>query len=308
VRGAAPAVALLLLLAACGGGRSGIGAADARRLVELAHGSVGGQVLSVAWSPDGGRVAAGGPRGVVVLDAGSGRRQRTLPTGGSQVWGVAWSKYGIAAASDDGVVRTWRGGHSFALEPVPGGPAFSVAWSRDGKLAAGYANGSVRIGRSTFAAHGAEVIAVAWSPDGRSLASGSIDTTIVVRGGGSASRFGRPEGADVNGLAWSPDDHRLAAANQDGAVRIWDVRKRKVALRLRGHEGWARGVAWSPNGDLVASSGADRFVRISDAATGKERATLPAGREEAWSVAWSPDGSKLASGDGDGSVRVWGLR
>jgi WD40 repeat protein len=243
----------------------------------------------------------------VVVDARTGRIRSKIRTG-SQVWGVAWNRKGnvVAAATEDGRVRLAPGrllGSRF------GSPAFAVAWSRDARLAIGYASGIVRVlgpGRRDRPAkrHSAEVIAVAWSHDGDRLASGSIDATIRV----GTAEFGEPQGADVNGVAWSPDDSRIAAANQDGVVRVWDVAHRRLVRRLRGHTGWTRGVDWSPSGKLIASSGADGTIRIWDAGDGKELRVLRAGRLEAWTVAWSPDGRRLASGDGDGDVRIWGLR
>ena len=297
----------VLVLAGCGGGSDGLGTGDATKVKELAHARVGGQVLSVAWSPDGKRVAVGAPGGVVAVDPRSGRSRPLLRTP-SQVWGVAWNRSGttLAAATEDGTVRlspprVYELGKNVA-------PAFSVSWSPDGKLAIGYGGGTVRVvGGRTYASHTAEVIAVAWSHDGKRLASGSIDATVRIVDG-KPERFGDPSGQDVNGLAWSADDDDIAAANQDGVVRIWDADARKVVLRLRGHEGWTRGVAWSPNGKLLLSSGADGTVRIWDAKSGEELRSLKAGASEAWAVAWSPDGKRFASGDGDGGVRVWGLR
>lgn len=305
----AAAACATLALAGCGGS-AGLGPGDAKRLVELVRARAGGQVLTLAWSPSGERIAAGAPQGVIVFDARNGRVVRRFRTG-SQVWGVAWRREGeaLVAATDDGKVRRLPGG---VVGGAHSGPAFSVSWSAEDDLAVGYADGSVRVlGAGTdrsSKSHTAEVIAVAWSHEGERLASGSIDSTIVVRDARSTSRFGEPEGADVNGLAWSPDDDRLAAANQDGVVRIWDVAGRNIVRRLRGHEGWTRGLAWSPSGRLIVSSGADGTFRIWDADKGREVRTLRAGRQEVWAVAWSPDGKRVASGDGDGSVRVWGLR
>jgi WD40 repeat protein len=304
--------AAALALAGCGGGGShGLGPGDVRQLEQLAVGRAGGQVLTVAWSPNGKRIAAGGPNGIVIVDPQSGRSHLLLHTA-TQVWGVAWDRDGtkLAAATEDGKVwisplHVYQPGRNVA-------PAFSVDWSPDGKLAIGYGGGTVRViardgNDHTYTSHTAEVIAVAWSHAGDRLASGSIDATVRI-GDGHRERFGEPSGADVNGVAWSPDDEKLAAANQDGIVRVWDVGDRKIVLRLRGHEGWTRGVAWSPNGKLLLTSGADGTARLWDAESGKELRSVKAGASEAWAVAWSPDGQRFATGDGDGSVRIWGVR
>ena len=154
-----------------------------------------------------------------------------------------------------------------------------------------------------------EVIGIAWD-DGR-IASGSIDTTIRVRAASSGRTLfvlSEPAGADVNGVAFSPGGERLAAANQDGIVRVWDLKRRRIARRLRRHDGWSRGVSWSPDGRLLASSGSDGEVRIWSPRGGKELRALQGAAAEVWSVAWSPDGKALASGAGDGTVRLWTFR
>jgi WD40 repeat protein len=189
------------------------------------------------------------------------------------------------------------------------GIAFTVAWSPDGAgLVAGYADGSVsRLDTtppSVWSGHTLEVIAVAWSND---IASGSIDSTVRVRDedGDVRAVLSDRAGADVNGLAWSPDDSTLAAANQDGGIRLWDPKERKLAGRLVRHEGWARGVAWSPDGGTLASSGQDGRVRLWDPEAKKQLRAYRSARSDTWAVAWSADGKRLATGNGDGTVRVW---
>jgi len=206
-------------------------------------------------------------------------------------------------------VKLWRAGRLTRSYRANRGIAFTVAWSPAAAgLVAGYADGSVARLDSTppsvWSGHTLEVIAVAWSDD---IASGSIDSTVRVRDAGGHVRavLSDRAGADVNGLAWSPDGSTLAAANQDGGVRLWDPRDKKLVARLLRHGGWSRGVAWSPDGRTLASSGQDGMLRLWDPDAKKQLHAYRSAASDTWAVAWSADGTRLASGNGDGTVRVW---
>src|SRR5262249_46682617 len=130
--------------------------------------------------------------------------------------------------------------------------------------------------------------AVAWSPDGKRLAS-AADATVQVwdvdnpgRGGSRSwihygPRTGRIWEIDrpllvyhghvekIEALAWSPDGLHLASASDDGTVRIWDAQTGALLYRYTGHHGPVSALAWSPDGHWIASGGADATVQVWDA-------------------------------------------
>ena len=312
MRAAACCVLAALLVGGCGGSNR----LTAKR-TELRKS--GAPVLSIAW-PATNTMAVGGTDEVELRSPHRGRIQ-FVPVKG-QVWGVAWSPYGarLAAAVDSGDLYLWdQRAEPLGVLRSKHGIAFSVSWSPSSyELLVGYEDGTVirwstdrRKPIAVWHLHTAEVIAVAWSPNGKWLASGSIDTSVRLRAAASGRQVAvlvDKGSADVNGLAWSPDSRLLAATNQDGVVRIWDPAHRKLVARLRRFRGWARGVGWSRDGKLVAASGEDGTVRVWDAASHARQLALRADRTPAWSVAWSEVGRRLAAGTDSGRVVSWAFR
>jgi WD40 repeat protein len=110
----------------------------------------------------------------------------------------------------------------------------------------------------------------------------------------------------VYALAFSPDGKTLATAGYDRVIKLWNVAAPSQPIRtLTDHSDAVYSLAWHKDGKLLASGSADRTVKVWDAATGKRLYTLGDPTDWVYAVAWSPDGKRLAAGGVDKSVRVW---
>ena len=110
----------------------------------------------------------------------------------------------------------------------------------------------------------------------------------------------------ISALAFSPDGKLLASGDQkDTAIRLWDVAAARELRRLTGHTGWIRSLAFSPDGTMLASGSTDKTVLLWDVATGQPLRTLTGHTDFLGNLAFSPDGTSLASVSRDGTARLW---
>jgi DNA-binding beta-propeller fold protein YncE len=109
----------------------------------------------------------------------------------------------------------------------------------------------------------------------------------------------------VLGLAFSRDGKLLASAGYDRTVRVWDATTGALKHTLQDHSDSVYAVAFSPDGKLLASAGADRALKVWDVATGKRLYSLNESADWLYAVAWHPDGKRLAAAGVDKSIRVW---
>ena len=285
------------------------------------------EVNSLAFSPDGELLAsAGGDGAVKVWNSRTGQVIRTLGNAHrGYASSVAFHPDGmhLASVGADERVKVWDLTTGLPVFDRPCGPvhvfgtAYAAAFSPDGRqLAAGW-DGVVTVWdwRSdrplhTFPGHEKRPISVAFSRDGRRLASGTWGGSVRLWdaevGGEPLCTF--PESRDarhpVTALAFGPDDERLVTASFDRRVDVWDTTTGAL-LRTLKHNRLVLGAAFSPDGRRLASGGEDKTVRVWDATTGREVLGLRGHTGVCGCVTFSPDGRRLASAGKDGTIRVW---
>jgi WD40 repeat protein/Flp pilus assembly protein TadD len=314
------------LASAGGDGTVRLWDAASGRPERVLHGHTG-FVRSVSFSPDGRRLASADLHGTVrVWDAATGRPERALTGHTDWVHSVAFSPDGrrLASASADKTVRVWDAATGREVRALTGhtGAVQSVAFSPDGRRLASTGGEwdnrkkqitecEVRVwdaatGRQERVLHGhtSFVHSVAFSPDGRRLASASTDKTLRVWDAATGREVRALTGhtGAVLRVAFSPDGRRLASAGADGTVRVWDAATGQELLSLQGR---SIGVSFSPDGLHLASAGTDGVVRVWDLATGRQGRALTGHTGAVLRVAFSPDGRRLASASNDQTVRVW---
>ncbi|MEV4924325.1 nSTAND1 domain-containing NTPase [Streptomyces roseoverticillatus] len=289
-------------------------------------------VIGVAFSPDGSTLATASADATVRLwDTRTHRVLATLTGHTKSVMSVAFSSDSrmLATSSHDGTTRLWDTATHRTTGTLTGqGCPCSVAFSPDEKF---LVTGGV-LGRGdgiapspqlwdtstlqkagTFTSTETGMMAVALSPDQRTLAAGEAGNrgaAVTLWDIASKSLLATLTGhtATITSLAFSPDGHTLASTSRDRTTRLWEVNAHREAATLTGHTSDILAAAFSPDGKTLATASSDRTTRLWDTRTHRAITTLGKEPDGINSVAFSPDGHTLATGSFDANVRLWDTR
>lgn len=160
----------------------------------------------------------------------------------------------------------------------------------------------------TYHGHTDRITSVAWSANGKYIASGSLDKTVQVWASNPAEHLQphifRGHTSGVLAVTWSPDSSRIASGGMDKTVQVWDALNGEHAVTYQGHTDVVNTVAWSPNGNYIATGSDDTTLRMWDVASGKQMYVYHGHRAGINSIVWSPDSQQIASGSTDTTVQV----
>ena len=158
--------------------------------------------------------------------------------------------------------------------------------------------------------HDAGVWNVAYSPDGKQIATISGDRTVKIWDAQTGQLLITLD-SQAGGIDYSPDGKRLAATsnyhNKYQTVKVWDATTGVELLTLAGHKDWVNGIAFSPDGTRLVTTGGDGTAKIWDALTGEELLTftLSGHGDQVFDVSFNRDGKRIATSGDDGFVRIW---
>jgi RNA polymerase sigma factor (sigma-70 family) len=288
----------------------------------------GDRVIHMTFAPEDRLLAfAGWDQTIHVWDIVTGKEIHRLQGHAKSIYSLAFAPDArtLASGGADGTVRLWEistGKELLRLQHPDS--VHCVTYSPDGKIlasGAGFDSGStIRLWNAAtgkllrrISGHRYAATRLAFSSDGKVLASGGSDCTIRLWDPSTGQEI-RPRGEHpswVLSVAFSPDGGTLATNCKDGVIRLWNSSDGTLRRSFGNHPHGACRIVFSPNGRLLASASgevnfaSDSTIYLWDAATGAEVRRLKAHEGGVGGIAFSPDGRTLASGGADGATRLW---
>lgn len=212
----------------------------------------------------------------------------------------------LSAQAQQRLTRQRAGGDERALIEVVAAARLAPGAESDGGLLAALTQRHALV---RLVDTGEPGVAMAYAPDGRSIAFGSGKGLLQLRDAVTLAPIGASLGRDEGGivsLAWCGNGQRIVTGSTRGTARVWNVGPgASEGLTLAGHQGWVR-VACSPDGERIATVDTAGKARLWDATRGEPIDTeLSRSKDNVVSVDWRPDGTRLVTGSIDGTLRWW---
>ncbi|BAY48665.1 WD-40 repeat protein [Scytonema sp. HK-05] len=287
-----------------------------------------GGIISLAFTPDGERLATGDADGKIRLwRVADGKQLLTIQGHGSWVWSIGFSPDGqtLASGSEDSAICLWDATSGQCLKTLQGqtNGVRSVSFSPDGQTLASSSEDSticlwdVASGQclKTLQENTQRALTISFSPDGQTLVTGGDDAAIRLWNvqNGQCLNVLHGHTGWIWSVSFSPDGQQIASCGDDAAIRLWNVQNGQCLNVLHGHTDSIQSVCFSPVGvslpsgigQQIASCGDDATIRLWNVQNGQCLNVLHGHRGRIRSVSFSPDGQILASGSNDFSIRLW---
>ena len=283
-----------------------------------------GYINDITYAPDGTRLAVATSIGVWLYDTATDTELYLLSEEPDYVQAIAFSPDSRTLASGgyspNNVIRLWDTGTGKLRDTLSGDEEIlALTFSPDGTMLAssgGWPDHPIQLWnltnrrlQNTLFGHTSWTFALTFSADGKTLVSGSEDSTVRLWDvhTGALKCILEEHGDDVNAVVLSPDGRTLASGSDDGTIQFWDMHIGEMIATLKGDAKFPEGInaiAFSPDGKTLASATAEQ-IWLWDTATKQLKEILEGHTEFVTTVVFSPDGKTIASASWDWTFRLW---